>query len=133
VKGSPIEHRFVTEVPRELEPNVLYVSIEYATAVHLCPGCSRKVVTPFAPGSWSVSFDGETVSINPSIWNRAHECDSHYWIWKDRLIEAVGRWSPYRDLSGADARKPAAPPRTTAGEPSSSPGLVGRVRRLLGR
>ena len=128
MKSSPIEHRFVAEVPRGLEPDVLYVSIQYATAAHLCPGCSRKVVTPFAPGSWSLSFDGETVSINPSIWNRAHACGSHYWIWKDQLIEAVGRWSPYRSGSAAPARSTSAP---GAGRPRQAGQMRDRLRRLL--
>jgi Family of unknown function (DUF6527) len=83
-------HVFVSEVPRTIEPGTLYVSISYATAVHVCPGCERKVVTPFAPASWHLTFDGETVSISPSIWNKAHECRSHYWIDRDRVVPA--RW-----------------------------------------
>jgi hypothetical protein len=78
-------------MPRDLERNTLYVSLTYSTAVHLCPGCERKVVTPFAPESWHLIFDGETVSISPSIWNKAHECQTHYWIDRDRIMPA--RWA----------------------------------------
>lgn len=53
-----IGHIFVSEMPRDLEPNTLYVSLAYATAIHLCPGCERKVVTPFEPESWHLIFDG---------------------------------------------------------------------------
>jgi hypothetical protein len=88
VNSTTLAHRFVFEMPREIEPATLYVSIEYATAVHHCPGCGRKVVTPFAPGSWNLIFDGTTISIRPSIWNRAHECRSHYWIDRDRIVPA---------------------------------------------
>jgi len=72
--------------------DVFYVSMTYATAVHLCPGCERKVVTPFASGSWYLIFDGETVSIRPSIRNNAHECGTHYWIDRDRIVPA---WDAY--------------------------------------
>ena len=37
-----LEHRFVQHIPRHLEPGVLYVSIEYATAAHTCCcGCGE--------------------------------------------------------------------------------------------
>lgn len=43
-----LEHRFVRSVPRELESGILYVSMEYGTAVHsCCCGCGEQVVTPF--------------------------------------------------------------------------------------
>jgi Family of unknown function (DUF6527) len=45
-------------------------------------------VTPFAPKSWHLVFDGEAVSIDPSIRNRAHECRSHYWLWNDQIVPA---------------------------------------------
>jgi Family of unknown function (DUF6527) len=96
VRSGPIEHRFVTEIPRAVDRNVLYVSIPFATAVHVCPGCDRKVVTPFAPKGWHLVFDGEAVSIDPSIRNRAHECRSHYWLWNDQIVPAFD--SPDRPL-----------------------------------
>ncbi len=97
MRSGPIEHRFVTEVPLAIEPGVLYVSIPYATAVHICPGCTRKVATPFAPRSWNLVFDGETVSIYPSIRNRAHGCGSHYWIRNDQIVEAFDAWPDHDD------------------------------------
>ena len=61
-----LEHRFVKHVPDSLEPGVLYVSIEYATATHsCCCGCGEEVVTPFSPTDWKMTFDGETVSVWP--------------------------------------------------------------------
>ena len=33
-------------------------------------------------------FDGEAVSINPSIRNKAHECGTHYWIKRGRFVPA---------------------------------------------
>jgi hypothetical protein len=62
-------HVFVDTVPERLEKAVLYVSLTYATAVHLCAcGCGNEVVTPFNPASgWWLTFDGKTVSLWPSI------------------------------------------------------------------
>lgn len=58
-----IEHRFVECIPDFIESGVLYISITYATAMHLCVcGCSREVVTPFSPTDWKLLFDGETAT-----------------------------------------------------------------------
>lgn len=90
MRTEKLPHKFVEFIPKELEDKVLYVSIPYATAVHLCAsGCGQKVVTPFTPTDWSVTFDGETVSLYPSIGNWSFPCRSHYWIENDRAI-----WAP---------------------------------------
>lgn len=108
MNSTTLAHQFVSDVPREIESATLYVSIQYATAVHLCPGCWRKVVTPFAPGSWHLIFDGETVSIRPSIRNRAHECRSHYWIDRGRIVPAFDDEldEPHEPRSSPGARRP---------------------------
>lgn len=115
MNSTILAHQFVSDVPREIESATLYVSIQYATAVHLCPGCGRKVVTPFAPGSWHLIFDGETVSIRPSIRNRAHGCRSHYWVDRDRIVPAfddeLDEWHERR--SSSSARQPPLETRTT--------------------
>lgn len=86
-------HRFVRNAPRELEPGVLYISMEYATAVHsCCCGCGERVVTPFTPTDWRMTFDGDSVTLNPSVGNWNQECRSHYVIERNRVIEA-GPWS----------------------------------------
>jgi hypothetical protein len=84
-----LEHRFVEHAPQSLEPGVLYISMEFATAMHLCCcGCSREVVTPFSPTDWKLIFDGETVSLTPSVGNWNFPCRSHYIIRRSRVIEA---------------------------------------------
>lgn len=84
-----LRHEFVKYVPDVLEPGVLYVTVEYATAVHLCCcGCNNEVVTPFGPTDWRLVFDGETVSLQPSIGNWSFPCRSHYWIRKNEV-----RWA----------------------------------------
>lgn len=80
-KVAQLEHRFVTNVPRSLESGILYVSLEYTTMIHLCAcGCEREVVTPLSPKDWKMSFDGETVSVTPSVGSWSLPCRSHYII-----------------------------------------------------
>lgn len=96
MRHHTLEHRFVRNVPRELEPGVLYISMEYATAVHsCCCGCGERVVTPFTPTDWRITFDGESVTLNPSVGNWNQNCRSHYVIERNRVIEC-GRWSDAR-------------------------------------
>lgn len=84
----------------ELEPGKLYVSMIYTTMVHLCAsGCGRKVVLPLNPARWNITFDGDTVSISPSVGNWDLPCRSHYWIRKNRIVWA-GRWDDDRIAAG---------------------------------
>ena len=94
---SYLEHRFVQFMPEVLDDRVLYVSIEYCTASHnCCCGCGIEVSTPIDPSGWTLSFDGETVSLSPSIGNWQLACRSHYWICRNRV-----NWIPYyRPLDG---------------------------------
>ena len=84
-----LEPEFVHHLPDVLEEGKLYVSMEFATAAHsCCCGCGNEVATPFAPTDWSMSFDGETVSLHPSIGNWYLPCRSHYFVRKGQVFEA---------------------------------------------
>jgi hypothetical protein len=84
-----IEHEFVEFIPQTLVEKTLYISIPYATAAHACfCGCGNKVVTPISPAGWELLFDGDTVSLRPSIGNWGFRCGSHYWIIRNRVIWA---------------------------------------------
>ncbi|WP_298987338.1 DUF6527 family protein [uncultured Roseibium sp.] len=88
-----LEHQFVKSVPRSMEAGVLYVSLEYATMLHLCAcGCGREVVTPLSPKDWKLTFDGVSISVHPSIGNWAFPCRSHYIIDHGK-IRWAGNWS----------------------------------------
>lgn len=102
MKRTTISHEFVHYVPSELEAGTLYISIPYATAVHLCAcGCGIKVVTPIAPPEWRLTWDGDTVSLHPSIGNWQFPCRSHYWIRRNRV-----EWAPaWTDRQIAEARR----------------------------
>lgn len=99
-RAESLVHEFVEYVPDELAEGVLYVSIPFATAVHrCCCGCGNEVVTPFTPTDWQLSFDGETVSLHPSIGNWSFDCQSHYWIRRNQVRWAE-RWSPEQIAAG---------------------------------
>ena len=82
-----IRHEFVTFAPAQLEPGVAYVSMDYATVLHLCCcGCGSQVVTPLAPTRWHLTFDGESISLDPSVGNWSFPCQSHYWVEGNQVI-----------------------------------------------
>jgi hypothetical protein len=86
MKLSQYSQRFVEFVPDVLEDGVLYVSMSYAVVSHRCAcGCGREVVTPLSPTDWKLMFDGETVSLDPSIGNWSFPCRSHYFIRRGRV------------------------------------------------
>lgn len=83
-----IRHEFIELAPKTLEEGVLYVSVEYASAVHNCfCGCGIKVATPISPTDWKLTFDGDTVSLWPSVGNWEFPCRSHYFVERN-----VVRW-----------------------------------------
>ncbi len=86
-------HKFVEFIPNDLADKTIYVSIDYATAAHKCAcGCGHEVVTPFTPTDWELIFDGESISLDPSIGNWSFPCRSHYWIIRNR-IKWARQWS----------------------------------------
>jgi len=88
-----LQPEFVNSIPEKLEEGVLYLALEYRLAVHLCVcGCGNEVVTPFSPKDWKLYFDGEAVSLEPSIGNWEFPCQSHYWI-KANHIRHARKWT----------------------------------------
>jgi hypothetical protein len=137
-----LRHEFVEFIPDELEEGVLYVSIPYATAAHLCAcGCGREVITPISPTDWKVIFDGATVSLDPSIGNWSFPCQSHYWIRRGR-IRWARKWTR-EEIEAGRARGRRVKERYAAGLPveqielreeqtPTGDGLLRGLRRKLG-
>jgi hypothetical protein len=106
-------------VPSALEEGVLYVSVEFRTVVHLCCcGCGKEVIAPLTPADWTLTFNGETVSLDPSIGNWSFACQSHYWItngrvlWADRMTVDEIEYGRRLDRAGRGAHfsnRPAPP------------------------
>ncbi|WP_278374022.1 DUF6527 family protein [Sphingobium xenophagum] len=89
MRDQVLEHRFVESFPETLEAGVLYISLEYGSAAHsCCCGCGEEVVTPLTPTDWSIIYDGEAVTLHPSVGSWTLPCRSHYVIRRNRVIEA---------------------------------------------
>jgi hypothetical protein len=92
-------------MPEKLEDGVVYISIEYATAIHkCCCGCGNEVVTPLSPTDWKLIYDGQTVSLYPSIGNWSFNCQSHYWITNDE-VEWAPKWTRTQIALGRENEK----------------------------
>ena len=88
-----LQHKFVELIPDRIEDGILYISIQYCTAIHKCVcGCGNEVVTPLSPTDWKLTFNGKAVSLNPSIGNWNFACRSHYWI-KNNEVEYAVSWT----------------------------------------
>ena len=135
-----LTHKFVSTIPDEIEERTLYVSMDYSTVAHkCCCGCGKEVVTPLSPTDWKLIFDGESISLNPSIGNWGFECRSHYWI--DRsIVKFASQWSEERIEAGRawDGRSKkeyfSAEPMSTRNEDPDCVGVPSRPkpRRSLG-
>jgi hypothetical protein len=100
-----LEHRFVEEMPEDLEQGVLYISMRFRTALHKCVcGCGFEVVTPFSPTDWQLTFDGESISLSPSIGSWEFACRSHYFITNNH-IEHAGEWDEWQVQKGRETDK----------------------------
>jgi hypothetical protein len=99
VKVQSIAPLFVEFMPSVLEPGLLYISPEYRVTKHLCAsGCGEAIVLPLHPGQWRFTYDGEHVSVAPSVGNASLPCRAHYWIRDGQIVWAA-------PLSRQDARR----------------------------
>lgn len=84
---NKISPKFVDSFPDKLEEGILYISLRFNTAVHLCGcGCKQQVVTKIAPGEWRFTYNGQDISLDPSIGNWNFKCKSHYWIKDGQIV-----------------------------------------------
>lgn len=125
---------FITSAPGELEEGVLYISIPFKTSMHLCAcGCGNKGVMPIRPGAWRFTYDGEAVSMSPSVGNWSFPCRSHYWI-RGNVISWAPTWSHEKALSAArPANSPTAPSEPTGSVPTEDEAFLRQALRWLRR
>jgi hypothetical protein len=98
------------------------------------------VVTPFSPTDWKLYFDGENVSLEPSIGNWSFPCRSHYWIrggevrWAANMskhaIEAGRQHDRQRKAAYYEAPSPSEVSSPTSGKIESSAESVPSGRTL---
>lgn len=79
---------FVEHIPAQLKEGILYVSMKYHVTAHLCAcGCGEKVVNPLnRKYGWILTFDGQRLSLSPSIGNYQFPCCSHYYIKENEVL-----------------------------------------------
>lgn len=100
-----MQHKFVDFIPEQLSPNTLYISLQFNTASHLCfCGCGHEVVTPLSPTDWELKYNGNHVSLSPSIGNWGFSCQSHYFI-RSGQIQWCGSWSQEKIDAGRKSDK----------------------------
>lgn len=84
---------FVRSAPGLLAPGVLYVSMEHAAVLHLCAcGCGHQVVLELSPMRYTLTYDGQGLTLDPSVGNWSFPCRSHYLIRASRVVWAA-QWS----------------------------------------
>ena len=98
---SALRPLFVEQFPDDFESGILYVSMKYAICGHLCAcGCGEKVITPLSPKQWKIAYNGEDVTLYPSIGNYAFACQSHYFLTNGNII-----WVGERDVEKGKRKK----------------------------
>lgn len=87
------QFKFVDFIPDIIEDGILYISLDYGTVIHKCAcGCGNEVNTPLTPTGWKMIYNGEVISLKPSVGNWSFECKSHYWITNNK-VEWSATWS----------------------------------------
>lgn len=82
--------QWVDDMPEAIEPGYLYISTKHRLMEHKCAcGCGTEVSLPLSRSDWRIKYDGDTISICPSIGNWRLPCGSHYVIKENRTI-----WCP---------------------------------------
>lgn len=134
MRHTSLRPAFSEYIAADLDEGILYISMDYATAVHLCAcGCRSKVVTPFGPADWQLTFDG-TVTLRPSIGNGQLPCRSHYYVHQDQI-----RWvrrmsaSATHEASQRDQGALRYLHAPTAARPPWCRRCTTRVRAIIGR
>jgi hypothetical protein len=90
VKVQILKPEYVKQLPEELEEGVLYICEEFDLTAHkCCCGCGEDVYNKLSPAKWRLmKMPDGSVSLDPSVGNWKYSCRSHYWIYKNRVIDA---------------------------------------------
>jgi Family of unknown function (DUF6527) len=87
-------------MPKELAPQILYVSEEFDIAMHLCAcNCGSVVKTPLGPTEWSVKEGESGPTLRPSVGSWQLPCQSHYLITRGEIVWCE-KWSEVEIAAG---------------------------------
>lgn len=144
MRTTHLSHQLVDFIPEQIQDGILYVSLRFGTAVHKCfCGCGEEVVTPLGPADWSISIEGGSVTLHPSIGNWSYPCRSHYLIRRSKIVWAgelsddeiehgrevgrLARQAQIEKVNRAKARQPVMPSNQDTGQPTRL-SLLERIR-----
>ena len=93
MRKKKFKHLFIDSIPARLQGGVLYVCLKHNMVSHLCAcGCGHRIDTPIDPDEWRLMFDGNGISLWPSIGNWDIPCRSHYYITNSMAIPCKSRF-----------------------------------------
>ena len=121
---------WVEDMPHVIEPGNLYISTKPRLTEHLCAcGCGMEVSLPLSRSDWWIKYDGDTISMCPSVGNWRLPCRSHYQLTENRTI-----WCPaWTDGQIAEGRgRDRARKRTDIRRKNLSVSWLGRFLTRLG-
>lgn len=90
MKIKILRPEYVGQLPDQLAEGVLYVCKEFELTAHkCCCGCGEDVYLKIGPAKWQLSTTSNgRITLYPSVGNWKYACKSHYWIEKNRVIDA---------------------------------------------
>ncbi len=90
MKIQVIRPQYVEQLPDQMEEGVLYICEEFDLTAHkCCCGCGEDVYNKINPAKWRLTkMRNGSVSLYPSVGNWKYACKAHYWIHKNRVIDA---------------------------------------------
>jgi hypothetical protein len=86
---------FYKHIPeqKDIKNDVLYISMEFEVAIHMCPcGCGNQNVMPFHTEAstefrkqhgWGFQNDNGFITLSPSILSRI--CNAHYFLIRNEI------------------------------------------------
>jgi hypothetical protein len=132
---TAMTHQFVDYIPDALEQGVLYIALEFGAVMHLCAdGCGERISTPLHPAQWTLTYDGDAISLSPSVGSGSN-CGSHYWIrngqvrWSQPMTQ--GQFKRGRERDRADAQRYYKPDTPTGEERETHDGWLERMLQRL--
>lgn len=87
MKINKFKVEFVDKIPHLINEGIIYVCINCNVIVHNCAcGCGERTVTPInKERGWLMIYDGQTITLKPSIGNYSIPCNSHYYIVENKV------------------------------------------------
>lgn len=93
---------WVDDMPSILEPGIVYIAVRHRLTEHVCAcGCGEEVSLPLGRSEWKLAYDGESISLWPSIGNWRLPCKSHYLIRESNTVWC-NRWNEREILAGRE-------------------------------